>query len=182
MKHLKLPLLLVGLSGLVFFTQAEHISDPSLVAEGAKVYNENCGRCHNPRPASDYTKQEWSVVMPHMREKAHMTGKETLAVEAFIAQTLTADVRNNPLIRNAQDKLLTGEQLVSQFGCQGCHQIKGKGGSLGSNLDGIVTARGRDFVIKKLKDPTFNNAASAMPQFPMSEDDLQAIVNYLSDN
>jgi len=158
---------------------AEHASDPELIAKGAKLYSENCGRCHNPRPASDYSKKEWSVVMPHMREKAHMTGKESLAVEAFIASTLTADVRNDRLSSSDPKETKSGETLIKQFGCQGCHTVGGVGGTLGPALDNVVAKKGREFVLKKLKDPKFDNAASAMPQFPMSDADVNALIEYM---
>lgn len=182
MKIRNLFLILTGLYTVSFTVQAEHVDDPSLVAKGAKLYSQNCGRCHNPRPATDYTKKEWSVVMPHMREKAHMTGKEALAVEAFLASTLTADVRNEfkASLQDAPQK--TGEQLVAQFGCQGCHQMSGSGGELGPSLDGIVDSKGKDFILKKLKNPKFNNTASAMPRFPMTENDMMTLVDFLSKN
>ncbi|MCI2283723.1 hypothetical protein L3081_10355 [Colwellia sp. MSW7] len=50
MKFIKLLLPVVVLIINVFSVQAQHVSDPSLVAKGAKVYSENCGRCHNARP------------------------------------------------------------------------------------------------------------------------------------
>jgi len=179
-KLTKLSILIAVISVGSFFVSAPHASDPTLVTKGAKLYSENCGRCHNPRPASDYTKKEWSVVMPHMREKAHMTGKESLAVEAFLASTLTADVRNESRVSDKNASQKSGEVLITQFGCQGCHQVKGSGGELGPSLDGIVEDKGREFVLKKLIDPKFNNASSAMPQFPMSEEDMKTIINYIS--
>lgn len=182
MKLHLLILLVAGLGASTYSVNADHISDPSLVAKGAKLYNDNCGRCHNPQPASDYSKQEWSVIMPHMREKAHMTGKEALAVEAFLASTLTADVRNNPQPLDTQGTPQTGEQLVAKFGCLGCHRLKGKGGTMAPELDGVIATKGEDFVIKKLKNPKFNNASSIMPQFPMTAQDMQKIIAYLSQN
>jgi len=178
MKLVKLLLPLITLTLSAFSVQAQHVSDPSLVAKGAKIYSENCGRCHNARPAEEYSKKEWSVVMPHMRAKAHMTGKETLAVEAFLASTLTADVRNTHTQIVAPKR--TGAELVTQLGCQGCHQIKGEGGKLGPALDDVVLSKGEAFVLKKLADPKFNNAASAMPKYPMTKDDMKAIIGYLN--
>lgn len=180
MKILKLALLSAAFLVVSFATNATHVSDPKLIAEGARLYSENCGRCHNPRPASDYTKREWSVVMPHMREKAHMTGTEALAVEAFIASTLTADVRNDHSADATPKPQRSAEELVAQFGCQGCHVINGDGGSLGPALDGIVKSKGKEFVEKKLRDPKFNNASSAMPQFPMSDADIATIIEFMS--
>ncbi|GEM_PF-141956 len=173
---------------LVFSTgsRAEHVSDDSLVAEGARLYSENCGRCHNPRPASDYSKKEWSVVMPHMREKAHMTGQEALAVEAFLDSTLTADVRNKSQSGNGRETrpetLPSGAKVLEKYGCQGCHQVDGTGGRLGPSLDNVIKRRGENYVRKKLLNPKFDNPASAMPQFPLSEAEITALLNHLKRN
>lgn len=179
MKSYQLLLILTGLMTTGFSVQAQHIDDPSLVAKGARLYSENCGRCHNPRPASEYSKREWSVVMPHMREKAHMTGEESLAVEAFLASTLTAEIVNKPIAADTPQR--SGKELIAQFGCQGCHQIKGVGGKLGPSLDGVVKDKGQEFLLKKLKNPKFNNASTAMPRYPMTDAEMQAILDYLDD-
>jgi mono/diheme cytochrome c family protein len=177
-----LNLLFIGASfvGASYTAQAQHI-DTSLVGKGAKLYSENCGRCHNARPASDYSKKEWSVVMPHMREKGHMTGKEALAVEAFLASTLTSDVQNEVNAGSLANKpQRSGFDLVAAFGCQGCHKINGAGGALGPNLAGVISSKGEAFVLKKLTNPKFNNPASAMPQFPMTDADKKAIADFLA--
>ncbi len=176
MKNFKLITLMAVTFIQMFSTSTYSEEKSNQVAVGAKLYSENCARCHNARPASDYTKREWSVVMPHMREKAHMTGTEALAVEAFLDSTLTADVRN----LDAPSSNRSAEELITQFGCQGCHQINAVGGNLGPALNGVVAKKGKTFVVNKLKNPKFNNAASAMPQFPMTEQDIDTIVEYLS--
>lgn len=180
MKYLKVLGLIFVVSQISDNAKAEHVSDPSLVAKGAKLYSENCGRCHNPRPASDYSKKEWSVVMPHMREKAHMTGKEALAVEAFLASTLTSDVRNKMKVTSKSSEPINANRLITQYGCQGCHVINGVGGNLGPILDTTIDEKGEAYAIRKIKDPKFDNAASAMPQFPMNEEEIKAIVKFLS--
>lgn len=150
---------------------------PGSVAEGAEIYNLNCVRCHNARPAEDYTAKQWSVVMPHMREKAHLTKHETLSVETFLASTLTAD---KSLVEAAgENHNYSGRALVQQLGCQGCHRLGDTGGTLGPNLISVVAAKGADFVKKKLTDPTFNNRGSAMPRYPMNDGQLDAIMSYL---
>ncbi|TWX54640.1 cytochrome c [Colwellia hornerae] len=181
--QLLLPFIIVtsiGASSIsAFSVQAQHVSDPSLVAQGAKIFSENCGRCHNARPAEEYSKMEWSVVIPHMRAKAHMTGKEALAVEAFLGSTLTSDIRNTVSHEKSDAPKRTGAVLVAQFGCQGCHQIKGEGGTLGPALDDVISNKGEAFVLKKLANPKFNNAASAMPKYPINKEDMKAIVAFL---
>jgi len=180
MKLAKLILPIIALTISAFSVQAEHVSDAALVAKGAQVYGENCARCHNARPAEEYSKKEWSVVIPHMRVKAHLTGKEALAVEGFLASTLTADVRNTGNHAKVDVPQRTGAELVEQFGCQGCHQINGEGGTLGPVLDNVVSNKGEAFVFKKLTNPKFNNAASSMPKYPMTQDDIQAIIDFLN--
>lgn len=180
MKYIQLLLPVVVLTISAFSVQAKHVSDSSLVAKGAKVYSENCARCHNPRPAEEYSKKEWSVVIPHMRAKAHMTGKEALAVETFLASTLTADVRSNAPHEKESAPKKTGAELVDQFGCQGCHQIKGEGGKSGPALDKVISSKGEAFVLKKLANPKFNNTASAMPKYPMNGEDMKAIIKFLN--
>jgi mono/diheme cytochrome c family protein len=175
--------ILLALTMAVSFGQCAFAGEQgNLVAQGAKVYNENCGRCHNPRPAEQYQAEEWSAVMPHMRAKAHMTGQETEAVEAFLASTLTQEKVSETSRNRTQSKPVsaeTGKALVGQFGCQGCHVISGEGGNLGPALDGVLERRDPSFIRKKLHDPSFNNASSAMPRFPLGEADIDSILAYL---
>jgi len=180
MKYLLISILGVALTLTSNGLLASHVSDPSLIAEGAKIYSENCGRCHAPRPATDYSKIEWSVVMPHMRAKAHLTGKEALAVEAFLDSTLTSDVRNEMKNVSVASEPKSGEALIDLYGCKGCHAINGSGGKLGPDLSGVVENKGKDFVYKKLTDPTFNNRASGMPKFPLTDADKKAIIDFLA--
>jgi len=162
---------------LVLLTNPVLGEDENLVAEGAEIYNLNCVRCHNARPAEDYTAKQWSVVMPHMREKAHLTKQETLLVETFLASTLTWDKLD--AVTTESSAGFSGESLYQQFGCQGCHKADDKGGGIGPSLVSVVSVKGADFVMKKLTNPTFNNKASAMPKYPMSDDQLRAITSYL---
>lgn len=147
------------------------------IAQGANIYNLNCVRCHNARPAEDYTARQWSVVMPHMREKAQLTRQETLLVEKFLVSTLTVDKLMEGIAESGHE--YSGKALVNQFGCQGCHQVDSIGGTLGPSLTSVVAQKGSDFVMQKLIDPTFDNKASAMPRYPMNDGQLRAVVSYL---
>ncbi len=169
-------LLLCGLFGSAVVSAQDYS-----VADGAKLYNDNCARCHNPRPAEQFTAREWSVIMPHMRNKAHLTRQESEAVERFIASTLTADVQRTLRSHeyNVSAEPVDGEQLFNQFGCQGCHQINGSGGSMGPNLSVTLREKGEDFMIQKVLDPAAGTPASTMPKFPVSEAGATAIIEHI---
>ena len=53
--------------------------------DGAQIYRDHCGRCHQPRPPSDLSAEQWHTVVYHMRTRAYLTRGETNALEAFLA-------------------------------------------------------------------------------------------------
>lgn len=58
--------------------------DPMLIAKGAKLWADNCGRCHNLRPASNFSDDGWEVVVSHMRVRANLPGEDAKAIKAFL--------------------------------------------------------------------------------------------------
>ena len=162
------------------FAASQVQADELSVADGAKLYNDNCARCHNPKPAESYTAAEWSVIMPHMREKAHLTGTESRAIERFIASTLTADVQQSHRV-DAPSKpgSADGKALFAQNGCGGCHQISGSGGTMGPDLEKALSTRGAQYMVEKILNPAIGNPASTMPKFPVTESEASAIVEYI---
>ena len=147
--------------------------------DGARIYNQNCARCHNPRAAQEFTEEEWSVIMPHMRHAAHLTGEETRSVEMFLAVTLTAEKAKSPQL-DATD--LSATDLISSFSCTGCHQLNSEGGTIGPSLDNISDRRDSEYIVHKLLEPTFDNRASPMPKFPLTENDARKISEYLTNH
>ena len=145
---------------------------------GAEVFNNNCARCHNARSLDEFSLQEWEVIMPHMREKAHLTGKETDAVMDFIRLVKNDDVTSV----NTSDKsqTLSGEALFTKYSCQGCHSVNGQGGTVGPALDSTISDKGKDFFLRKLKNPQFNNPASPMPKMPITDREIEALADYFS--
>ena len=115
--------------------------------------------------------------MPHMREKAHLTGKETDAVMQFVA-LVKNDIGESNTFQNNQPTL-SGKALFTKYSCQGYHSIKGKGGSVGPALDSIVGSKSEEFFIQKLKNPQFNNPSSPMPKMPLNGAEIDALLDYL---
>lgn len=57
--------------------------------QGAEIWRTTCNRCHNARPATEFTAEQWPVIVNHMRTRADLTRMEAAAVTAFL-QELTA--------------------------------------------------------------------------------------------
>ena len=51
---------------------------------GVQIWSENCGRCHNLRPANEFSNQQWAVIVHHMRTRANLTGEEEREVTKFL--------------------------------------------------------------------------------------------------
>lgn len=54
------------------------------IANGAKIWADNCARCHNPRSATEFPKDSWQTIMMHMRLQAGLTGQEARDVLEFL--------------------------------------------------------------------------------------------------
>jgi len=73
-------LLFVGCAGAPVreaATEAEH---------GAQVWRMTCARCHNLRPAPEFTAEQWGVIVNHMRTRQDLTRSDAEAVAAFLAE------------------------------------------------------------------------------------------------
>lgn len=59
----------------------------AMMAAGARVFSNNCGRCHNLRASTERTDQQWNVIVAHMRARANLTRSEAEAVRIFLQMT-----------------------------------------------------------------------------------------------
>jgi cytochrome c1 len=51
---------------------------------GAQLWGENCNRCHNAPSQEQYSKEQWSVIVNHMKLKAGITHDEMTKIAAFL--------------------------------------------------------------------------------------------------
>lgn len=77
-------LLLGGL--LMFVLPATSSAQQSLIADGARVYGQNCTRCHNVRPPAERSDGEWKLIVMHMRARANLTRTQADAVAAYLTE------------------------------------------------------------------------------------------------
>ena len=50
----------------------------------ARMWTQNCIRCHNARPPGYYSDREWQVAMHHMRVRCSITKQEYEEILSFL--------------------------------------------------------------------------------------------------
>lgn len=61
--------------------------DPNAMIEGARLWSDNCLRCHNARSPLERNDQDWRTIVIHMRARANLTKSEAEKIMAYIQQT-----------------------------------------------------------------------------------------------
>lgn len=51
---------------------------------GAKLWADNCNRCHNTRDPREFRDDQWKVIVYHMRVRAGLTGQTASDILAFL--------------------------------------------------------------------------------------------------
>ena len=159
---------------------AEPGDETTTFARGASLYSANCGRCHNARGPSEFSDGTWPMIVTHMRVIAGLPGDQAREIEAFLRAS------NNPPVRIATRKVagteLSGEQLLQQYGCRGCHVIdEGGGGTIGPSLVGVLERRGETWVRIQIQRPKQNNPKTVMPEFGLSDAQVSRIISVLAE-
>lgn len=65
--------------------------NPALIGEGATLWGNNCGRCHNIRPTTERSDADWAIIIKHMRTRANLTRHQADAILAYLQATNTAE-------------------------------------------------------------------------------------------
>lgn len=84
-----LAVVALGFSACAGASMQEGASSSQVAAtaeEGAEIWRTTCYRCHNRRPATEFTEEQWPVIVDHMRTRAHLTRAEAEAVTAFLRE------------------------------------------------------------------------------------------------
>jgi mono/diheme cytochrome c family protein len=51
---------------------------------GSQLWGENCIRCHNAPPSSDYSGAQWETIGTHMKLRANLTEDEANKIVAYL--------------------------------------------------------------------------------------------------
>ncbi len=148
------------------------------VGRGARFYSDNCARCHNARPPFEHRDREWSIIIVHMRVAAGLPGSHARDIEAFLraSNNPPRSVREPPSVPTST---LSGTQLVTQYGCKGCHVIGGTGGLVGPGLDTVFKRRDESWIRTQIAYPRQHKPDSVMPEFGLTGAEIDAIMDVL---
>jgi cytochrome c5 len=62
------------------------VASKTSVADGEKIYQTSCGRCHDLKNPNEYTVNEWRPIMNRMAPKARLNDDQKNNVLAFLIQ------------------------------------------------------------------------------------------------
>lgn len=79
-----------------------------------------------------------------------------------------------------QEKIQKGEKIYIDRNCKACHRILGDGGKVGPDLSDVGRRRDEAWLKGFLPDPKSAFPGTIMPPFRGSEEELDALVAYLS--
>ncbi len=77
-------LLITGLLFSMSVTAQTEKASPAQDKNGARLWADNCGACHNLRSPAGYSDAQWDVAVQHMRLRANLTAKDTKAIVEFL--------------------------------------------------------------------------------------------------
>lgn len=63
---------------------AETPVSPEKLAEGKRLYDNNCAKCHKLFSPADYTREDWQPILVRMQRKARLDDIQMATVKAYV--------------------------------------------------------------------------------------------------
>lgn len=93
---------------------------------------------------------------------------------------LGISIKNLYAVPRTDPSVAHGKALYAEFGCSGCHRIHGEGGTVGPDLSFVAEVRpDREWHSQHFKDPQSVSPGSIMPKYPLSDQELNDLINYM---
>ncbi len=77
------------------------------------------------------------------------------------------------------DPVAAGVRIIEKYNCRRCHLIGGAGKAFGPNLKGVTERLDTVSLRQWLRDPRAIKWKTSMPNFQMSDPEIEAVVSYL---
>lgn len=166
---------------------------------GAKLWANNCARCHNMRDPAEFRDDQWRVIVTHMRIRAGLSGGEAREILQFLQSSnnvstnttkslVVSSNENSVEIKklNSSNLALTGKEIYNNT-CIACHGPDGKGA-----IPGVPNLNGSDSALEKSDQQLIQNITNGIQTpgatMPMpakggnpnlTASDIEAVVQYL---
>ncbi len=112
----------------------------------------------------------------------NLTEKEAINISAYLL-TLNKEMKfSNPEFDWAasdSDMVLSGEELVEDYSCRGCHKIGDSGQQIGPDLSHVGSKLQGSYMFHLIQAPEKVVPGTSMKNFRLGVEDLQDIVAYL---
>ncbi len=79
------------------------------------------------------------------------------------------------------DPISAGKSVIAKYACRQCHLIGGEGKAKGPNLDGVTDRLDPVSLRLWLQDPRSIKWNTPMPNFQLSDPEIEAILSYLNE-
>lgn len=101
-----------------------------------------------------------------------------LSVAALTVAGARAPIVNEPAVTSLS--VLAGRDIFNRHGCEACHSIHGKGGTIGPDLTHVAARRpDADWHYRHFRDPRAVVPGSIMPGIELSDKELKELTEYI---
>jgi mono/diheme cytochrome c family protein len=74
----------IGPTARVLAGEEQTPEQRKLVMEGAKLWPVYCAQCHNARPGSEFSPNQWDAILMHMKTQSNMPAQNIRAIKEFL--------------------------------------------------------------------------------------------------
>lgn len=169
--------------------------------QGRKIFDENgCLRCHklkgrggNIGPDLTFvaSRRDIKWIMDHFRDpqdvspgtempQFNFSKDEIKSLTAFLLSLTTQEVVGYLRLPGEESETVKAGRQIFEDECMECHQVAGEGGDEASDLTNIASYRSVEWMKRWIKDPEGVNPDTEMPELGLSDEDIEAVVKYLS--
>jgi hypothetical protein len=79
-----LALMLLALGATTALAAESEQQQREMFKLGAKLWPVYCAQCHNARPGSEFSPQQWDIIMMHMRTQANLPANDARAMTEYL--------------------------------------------------------------------------------------------------